>query len=182
MVHSWAVEYAKSGRSTCQASKEKIDEGAVRIGKEVDNPHKPGSKMFLWYKPAALFDQFRKGSENKPRIKAVGEIDGFDGLRAADAAELRVLVEAELAFRAGLQAVEADAEILEHPEGKFWSIVAAGNTTRVKWGKIGEEGQLSEKSHADEDAARKFVDKMVRHTARVYAIVPACAPSCLKRP
>jgi hypothetical protein len=35
VVYSWAVEYAKSNRSTCQASHEKIDQGAVRIGKEV---------------------------------------------------------------------------------------------------------------------------------------------------
>jgi hypothetical protein len=161
VVYSWAVEYAKSGRSSCQATHEKIEEGAVRIGKEVDNPYKSGTKMFLWYKPEALFAQFRKGSESKPRIKAVGEIAGFAGLRAADAAALRAMVEAELAFRAGLQAVEADAETFDHPEGKFWSIVAAGSTTRVRWGKAGEEGQLSEKSHADEDAARKFVEKMV---------------------
>ena len=167
VVYSWAVEYAKSGRSTCQASQEKIDEGAVRIGKEVDNPFKAGSRMFLWYKPAALFAQFRKGAESKPRIKAVGEIAGFGGLRAADAAELRALVEAELAFRAGLQAAEADgAEIFDHPEGKFWSIVCAGSTTRVKWGRAGEEGQLSEKSHADEEAAGKFVEKMVRRGGR----------------
>ena len=109
----------------------------------------------------------RKGAEGKPRIRAVGEIAGFGGLRAADAAELRALVEAELAFRAGLQAAEADgAEIFDHPEGKFWSIVCAGSTTRVKWGRAGEEGQLSEKSHADEEAAGKFVEKMVRRGGR----------------
>ena len=173
LVYSWVVEYAKSGRSTCQATQTKIDEGAVRIGKEVDNPFKPDTKMFLWYKPGPLFEQFRKGAESKPRIRAVGEIAGFGGLRAADAAELRALVEAELAFRAGLQAAEADAEVFEHPEGKFWSIVAAGSTTRVKWGKVGEEGQVSEKQHADEEAARKFVDKMVRRLAQRAAWVAA---------
>ena len=161
-VYSWAVEYAKSGRSTCQATQAKIDEGAVRIGKEVDSSFKPGAKMFVWYKPAPLFDLFRKGSESKPRIRNVGELVGFDTLRAADAQELRDLVEAENAFRSGLEEAEADAEYFEHPEGKFWSILVVGSTTRVKWGKIGEDAQLSEKSHADDAAALKFKDKMVR--------------------
>jgi hypothetical protein len=33
-VYSWSVEYAKSNRSTCQATGDKIEQGAVRIGKE----------------------------------------------------------------------------------------------------------------------------------------------------
>ena len=161
-VYSWCVEYAKSNRSTCQATNVKIEEGSVRIGKEVDNTFKPGAKMFLWYKPVSLFELFRKGAESKPRIKAVTELVGFDPLKPADQAELSSLVEAEVAFRAGLQEAEGHAQRFVHPDGKFWSIVANDNTTRVKWGKVGEEAVLSEKTHADDAAAQKFVEKMVR--------------------
>jgi len=161
VVYSWSVEYAKSNRSTCQASKEKIDQGAVRIGKEVDNPFKPGTRMFLWHKAGALFDQFRKGAEHKPRIKSVDEIVGFADLEQKDRDELEELVAAEAAFREGLSEAEEDTERFEHPKGVFWSIVVAGSTTRVKWGQIGEEAVLSEKSHADEAAAEKFKAKMV---------------------
>jgi hypothetical protein len=162
LVYSWCVEYAKSGRSTCHATGAKIDEGAVRIGKEVDSTFKLGTKMFQWCKPGPLFEQFRKGAESKPRIKSVSEIVGFETLKASDQKELSDLVEAEAVFRAGLQAAEADAEYFVHPEGKFWSILVAGSSTRVKWGKVGEEGVISEKSHADEASAEKFKDKMVR--------------------
>ena len=161
VVYSWSVEYAKSNRSTCQASKEKIDQGAIRIGKEVDNPFKPGTRMFLWHKAGALFDQFRKGAEQKPRIKSVDEIVGFADLEQKDRDELEELVAAEAAFREGLSEAEEDTERFEHPKGVFWSIVVAGSTTRVKWGQIGEEAVLSEKSHADEAAAEKFKAKMV---------------------
>jgi hypothetical protein len=34
-VFSWSVEYAKSNRSKCQATGVNIEQGAVRIGKEV---------------------------------------------------------------------------------------------------------------------------------------------------
>jgi predicted DNA-binding WGR domain protein len=161
-VHSWSVEYAKSNRSKCQACKEVIEMGAVRVGMEVDNPHVPGKTMFLWHKAGPLFDLFRKGSENKARIKAVSDMAGFGGLRAEDREELEELVRAEAAFREGLSEAEEDTERFEHEKGVFWSIVVAGSTTRVKWGKNGEDAVLSEKNHADEAAAEKFKDKMVR--------------------
>jgi hypothetical protein len=160
-VHSWSVEYAKSNRSKCQACKDAIEMGAVRIGMEVDNPHVPGKTMFLWHKAGPLFDQFRKGSESKARIKDVGDIAGFGDLKKADQEELEELVRAEAAFREGLSEAEEDTERYEHEKGVFWSIVVAGSTTRVKWGKMGEDAVLSEKSHADEAAAEKFKDKMV---------------------
>jgi hypothetical protein len=64
--------------------------------------------------------------------------------------------------RAVLEEAEGDTEYFEHPDGKYWSIVCAGNTTRVKWGKTGEPAVLSEKSHNDDAAAAKFMEKMVR--------------------
>ena len=59
--------------------------------------------------------------------------------------------------------MDDDATRLEHEKngGVLWSIVQAGNTTRVKWGAIGEEGTVSEKEHKDEATAAKFVAKKV---------------------
>jgi predicted DNA-binding WGR domain protein len=123
--------------------------------------------MFVWYKPGPLFDQFRKGSENKARIKDVNEIVGFADLKPADRKVLQDLVTAELSFREGLSQAEAGTEYFVYPKHEaFWSIVVAGSTTRVKWGKVGEDAVLSEKSHADEAAAEKFKDKMVRKKKR----------------
>jgi len=160
-VYTWCVEYAKSGRSTCKATNMPIPQGAVRIGKEVDNPFRPGTRMFVWYTVGPLFDLFRKGSENKPRIKSVDDLVGFENLKPKDAAELEQLISAEAAFREELTEAEGDTEYFVHPDNKFWSILVAGNTTRVKWGKIGEDAVLSEKTHADEAAAEKFKAKMI---------------------
>ena len=54
------------------------------VGTEVDNTHRHGSKMFLRFRCSI---RFAEGSEGKPRIKVVGEIDGFEGLRARRALE-----------------------------------------------------------------------------------------------
>jgi hypothetical protein len=130
----------------------------------VDNTFKPGSTMFLWHKPGPLFDQFRKGAENKPRIKDVNDIAGIADLKPADKKVLEDLVISELSFREGLSQAEAGTEhftMMKEGAEVFWSIVVAGSTTRVKWGKVGEDAVLSEKSHADEAAAEKFKNKMV---------------------
>ena len=60
-VFRWVVEYAKSGRAKCQATGELIPQGAMRIGKEVDNPYKPGTRMCVWSTVPGLFASFRKG-------------------------------------------------------------------------------------------------------------------------
>jgi len=163
-VLGWAVEYAKSGKSKCQVTKQLIDAGSVRIGKEVDNPFKAGTTMKLWFAVDALFDSFRKGSVDKTRITSVDELVGFDDLKKADQKKLTSLIEAETEFRQGLAEVDADAIRLEHEKngGVFWSVVQNENTTRVKWGAIGESGVVSEKEHKDEAAATKFVNTKIK--------------------
>ncbi|CAE7396118.1 PARP1 [Symbiodinium sp. CCMP2592] len=49
----WSVEYAKSGRSVCRLSKEKIPAGALRFGKTVKSDTFDGN-MTLWYHASAL--------------------------------------------------------------------------------------------------------------------------------
>ena len=162
-IHSWAVEYAKSGRSKCQASKATISKGAVRIGKEVDNPYREGATMFLWHLVDPLFKSFRLGDAHKQRITSVDDIAGFGDLKAADQQLIRGLVDEGNEIRDELAAVDDDAIRLEHSKngGVFWSIVQSGKTTRVRWGAIGEDGNLSEKLHKTEAAAAKFVAKKI---------------------
>ena len=138
-------------------------QSTVRIGKEIDNPFKAGTTMKIWHGLDALFASFRKGAASAPRVNATADLVGFDDLKDDDQEKLTELIGAENEFRAGLAAVDDDATRLEHDKngGVFWSIVAAGNTTRVRWGAIGEEGTVSEKVHKDDATAAKFVAKKI---------------------
>jgi predicted DNA-binding WGR domain protein len=69
-------------------------------------------------------------------------------------------------MRSLIQAVDDDATYLEHEKGVFWSIVVAGSCTRVRYGKLGEEGSVSEKEHANEKAAEKFKEKMLKEKTK----------------
>jgi len=175
-VYGWSVEYAKSGRSKCQISGETIAQGAVRIGKEVDSTFKAGDKMTVWHLGEPLFASFQKGSAKKSRISDTSELVGFDSCKPKDQDEIRSLIAEKQAVAAELKEAEKGAKYLECKEGgesKWWSIVVAGNATRVRWGKIGEEdNNLSEKEHKDADAAAKFEAKMVAEkTKKGYVLV-----------
>ena len=163
-VYSWAAEYAKSGRSKCAITKEPIKQGALRIGKEVDNPFKVGTKMFIWHSVDALFASFRRGAASKPRITELKEVAGYEDLESNDQEKVEELIEDEAEFRAGLAEVDDEATRLQHTKngGVFWSIVQAEHTTRVRWGAIGGEESVSEKEHKDEAAATKFVATKIK--------------------
>jgi predicted DNA-binding WGR domain protein len=111
----------------------------------------------------ALFKSFRLGSAKKPRVYSIDELEGFAELESEDQDTLSALIDAENEFRAGLAKVDDDAIRLEHTknDGVFWSVVQSGATTRVRWGAIGDEGNVSEKEHKDEAAATKFVEKKI---------------------
>ena len=162
-VHSWSVEYAKSGRSKCQITAEVIEQGKLRIGKEIDNPHKAGTTMTVWHTVAPLFDSFKKGATDKARITNVAELKGFDDLTPEDKEMLEDLVSKEQAKVAELNAADASATRLEHTKdgGVFWQISLKGSMTRTKWGPLGTPGSVTEKTHADEAAAEKYMNKMI---------------------
>jgi predicted DNA-binding WGR domain protein len=111
----------------------------------------------------ALFKSFRLGSAKNPRVYSTDELEGFAELESEDQDTLSALIDAENEFRAGLAKVDDDAIRLEHAknDGVFWSVVQSGATTRVRWGAIGDEGNVSEKEHKDEAAATKFVEKKI---------------------
>jgi predicted DNA-binding WGR domain protein len=78
--------------------------------------------------------------------KATGDGGGGDGGGAAAAA--------------GSGGAVTYLECTAGGESKFWSIALAGDTTRVRYGPIGEEGSVSQKKHKDAAAATKFKVKM----------------------
>ena len=93
----------------CSVSGEVIKQGKLRIGKEVNNPFKAGNTMFVWHLANALFESFRKGSAEKPRIEDAEEVVGMEDLNEDDQEMLNEMIAAEQEFRAGLAEVEDDA-------------------------------------------------------------------------
>ena len=76
---SYSVEYAKSGRSTCKGTKEKIPQGALRIAKVTlsDRGHDEPIQMCAWR--AAVFFFWRAGP--KRRAFAFSNADPTNGPR-----------------------------------------------------------------------------------------------------
>ena len=54
------ADYAKSGRSSCRTSKEKIDQGTLRIAQVVQSPHHDGMQQ-MWHIPAHFFAKGNRG-------------------------------------------------------------------------------------------------------------------------
>merc|ERR1719460_2780795 len=129
----WVVEYAKSDKSTCRATGQKIPKGDLRIGKEIDNPFYSGKTMCVWYLPDPLFADFLKGSAKKSKITSTDQLKGFGALKPADKKKLAALAAAEAKKRGSLSKAEA-VTYLENDDGKFWSVTVAGSLTRVKYG------------------------------------------------
>jgi predicted DNA-binding WGR domain protein len=162
----WLVEYAKDGDHTCELTAAAIEQGTLRIGREIeklDKPHSVGKKVMAWYTVEALFASFRKGAADKARISDVAELEGFEALGTADQSMLTELVSSEAAAREALDGAQSHATRLEHTKdgGVFWQISQSGRITRTQWGAIGVAGALTDKEHADEAAAAKYVEKMV---------------------
>ena len=93
----------------------------------------------------------------------MAELKGFDDLTPEDKEMLEDLVSKEQAKVAELNAADASATRLEHTKdgGVFWQISLKGSMTRTKWGPLGTPGSVTEKTHADEAAAEKYMNKMI---------------------
>ena len=139
--------------------------GAMRIGMEVASTFKEGSTMFLWSNVDALFESFRKGSATKNRVTSLDQLAGHDALRDEDQETLERLIGEQGDLLETLAEADKDTTRLECTAGgesKFWSVAVAGNLTRVRWGAIGDEGNISEKQHGDDDTAAKFAEKKIK--------------------
>lgn len=80
---TFIVERAKSGRSTCKRSKQKIPKDAIRLGKQVPNPHgdpDSGDMMVQWFLPGPFFEMMRAARKTTKKLESVDELVGFDSL------------------------------------------------------------------------------------------------------
>src|SRR6266542_4391635 len=63
---------------------------------------------------------------------------------------------------------------MDAQSSKFWNIELTGDSHTVKYGRIGTDGQALTKTFADEAAARKDLEKLIREKlAKGYVDAPA---------
>lgn len=186
-VYGFQVEYAKSNRSRCKGCNEKIDKGAVRIAKLIDNPYVQRKdpdvpvKMPVWYEVECFFANQRKGGAKKTRLVDAEELEGLEALKEADQQLLRERIESETkamesfespkkgtaSSTTGGSSVPADQVYLEATEGdnnKWWGITQNDKTTKTRWGELDQEdddGHFVLKQFDTPDEATAYLKKMV---------------------
>ena len=82
---TFAVEYAKSGRSTCKGTKELIPKGALRLAKVTEREH--GDKtisMAAWYLPVPFFQMMKRMRKGSAIVESSADLAGFDELKDDD--------------------------------------------------------------------------------------------------
>ncbi|XP_023662803.1 poly [ADP-ribose] polymerase 1 [Paramormyrops kingsleyae] len=88
-LNDFAVEYAKSNRSTCKGCEQKIEKDQIRVSKKTVDPEKPQLGLIdRWYHPACFISR-REELAFKPEYNA-SQLKGFAGLRAEDKEELKL--------------------------------------------------------------------------------------------
>ena len=71
-------------------------------------------------------------------------------------------------------------ELVQGKSSKYWEVQAEGCTVTVRFGRMGANGQTQTKTLADEAAALKEQDKLIRaKTAKGYAEAPVAAGAAL---
>uniref|UniRef100_A0A3B4A191 Poly [ADP-ribose] polymerase n=1 Tax=Periophthalmus magnuspinnatus TaxID=409849 RepID=A0A3B4A191_9GOBI len=86
-LNDFAVEYAKSNRSTCKGCEQKIEKDQIRVSKKTVDPEKPQLGLIdRWYHTACFVSR-REELAFKTEYSAA-QLKGFAALRAEDQAEL----------------------------------------------------------------------------------------------
>uniref|UniRef100_A0A7N8XN19 Poly [ADP-ribose] polymerase n=1 Tax=Mastacembelus armatus TaxID=205130 RepID=A0A7N8XN19_9TELE len=87
-LNDFAVEYAKSNRSTCKGCEQKIEKDQIRVSKKTVDPEKPQLGLIdRWYHTACFVSR-REELAFKPEYSAA-QLKGFNSLRAEDKEELK---------------------------------------------------------------------------------------------
>uniref|UniRef100_A0A4W6D949 Poly [ADP-ribose] polymerase n=1 Tax=Lates calcarifer TaxID=8187 RepID=A0A4W6D949_LATCA len=87
-LNDFAVEYAKSNRSTCKGCDQKIEKDQIRVSKKTVDPEKPQLGLIdRWYHTACFVSR-REELAFKPEYTAA-QLKGFNALRAEDKEELK---------------------------------------------------------------------------------------------
>ncbi|XP_077408692.1 poly [ADP-ribose] polymerase 1 isoform X2 [Vanacampus margaritifer] len=86
-LNGFAVEYAKSNRSTCKGCEMKIEKDQIRLSKKTVDPEKPQLGLIdRWYHTACFVGR-REELDFKAEFSA-GQLKGFNTLRAEDKEQL----------------------------------------------------------------------------------------------
>ncbi|XP_044025621.1 poly [ADP-ribose] polymerase 1 isoform X1 [Siniperca chuatsi] len=86
-LNDFAVEYAKSNRSTCKGCEQKIEKDQIRVSKKTVDPEKPQLGLIdRWYHTACFVSR-REELAFKSEYSAA-QLKGFNALRAEDKDEL----------------------------------------------------------------------------------------------
>ncbi|RXM97744.1 Poly [ADP-ribose] polymerase 1 [Acipenser ruthenus] len=86
-LNDFAVEYAKSNRSTCKGCEQKIDKEQIRVSKKMVDPEKPQLGMIdRWYHTGCFISR-REELGFMPAYNA-SQLKGFSNLKAEDKEEL----------------------------------------------------------------------------------------------
>ncbi|XP_035851369.1 poly [ADP-ribose] polymerase 1 isoform X2 [Sander lucioperca] len=87
-LNDFAVEYAKSNRSTCKGCDQKIEKDQIRVSKKTVDPEKPQLGLIdRWYHTACFVSR-REELVFKSEYSAV-QLKGFNALRTEDKEELK---------------------------------------------------------------------------------------------
>uniref|UniRef100_A0A674AVF7 Poly [ADP-ribose] polymerase n=1 Tax=Salmo trutta TaxID=8032 RepID=A0A674AVF7_SALTR len=87
-LNDFAVEYAKSNRSTCKGCEQKIEKDQIRVSKKTVDPEKPQLGLIdRWYHTACFVGR-REELVFKPEYSAT-QLKGFNTLRVEDKEELK---------------------------------------------------------------------------------------------
>ncbi|XP_060772355.1 poly [ADP-ribose] polymerase 1 [Neoarius graeffei] len=87
-LNDFAVEYAKSNRSTCKGCEQKIEKDQIRVSKKALDPEKPQLGLIdRWYHTGCFVSR-RDELIFKPEYSAA-QLKGFAALRAEDQNELK---------------------------------------------------------------------------------------------
>uniref|UniRef100_A0A8D0DDF5 Poly [ADP-ribose] polymerase n=1 Tax=Sander lucioperca TaxID=283035 RepID=A0A8D0DDF5_SANLU len=122
-LNDFAVEYAKSNRSTCKGCDQKIEKDQIRVSKKTVDPEKPQLGLIdRWYHTACFVSR-REELVFKSEYSAV-QLKGFNALRTEDKEELKKRLPAIL-FCAG-----CTFRSLEH---SVFGILAL-NQSQLIWG------------------------------------------------
>ncbi|XP_047244775.1 poly [ADP-ribose] polymerase 1 [Girardinichthys multiradiatus] len=87
-LNNFAVEYAKSNRSTCKGCEQKIEKDQIRVSKKTVDPEKPQLGLIdRWYHTACFVSR-REELVFRHEYSAA-QLKGFNALRAEDKEELK---------------------------------------------------------------------------------------------
>uniref|UniRef100_A0A1A8NGA9 Poly [ADP-ribose] polymerase n=1 Tax=Nothobranchius pienaari TaxID=704102 RepID=A0A1A8NGA9_9TELE len=143
-LNNFAVEYAKSNRSTCKGCEQKIEKDQIRVSKKTVDPEKPQLGLIdRWYHTACFVSR-REELVFKPDYSAA-QLKGFNALRAEDKEDLKKR----------LPAVKS--------EGKRKGDDVDGASTKLKKEEEEEKNKLEEQLKNQSQLIWGIKDKLKKH-------------------